>query len=81
VRDHLRRGSFILSGEVEAVMDRKRYLAKAGPCSGPAPAASRVQEHQQRAGAVFRRSRRSRQENVFRFMAEWEQKAKELEGA
>ena len=74
---------FILSGEVEATMDGERYLARRrATCSGPASAAS--MRSPTRAASRYggsRRFRRSpRQENVFRFMAEWEQRARELEG-
>ncbi len=73
---------FILSGEVEGVMDGKRYLAKAGDVmwtgTGCVHAFKNIGHEPVRWLETF--SPQPPRENVFRFMAEWEQKAKELEG-
>ena len=73
---------FILSGEVEAVMDGKRYLATAGDVlwtgTGCVHAFKNISSEPVRWLETF--SPQPPKENVFRFMAEWEQKAKELEG-
>jgi mannose-6-phosphate isomerase-like protein (cupin superfamily) len=73
---------FILSGEVEAVMDGKRYLAQAGTVlwtgTGCVHAFKNISSEPVRWLETF--SPQPPRENVFRFMAEWEQKAKELEG-
>jgi quercetin dioxygenase-like cupin family protein len=73
---------FILSGEVEAVLDGTRYLAKAGDVlwtgTGCVHAFKNIGTQPVRWLETF--SPQPPRENVFRFMAEWEQKAKELEG-
>lgn len=73
---------FILSGEVEAVLDGTRYLAKAGDVlwtgTGCVHAFKNISTQPVRWLETF--SPQPPRENVFRFMAEWEQKAKELEG-
>jgi quercetin dioxygenase-like cupin family protein len=73
---------YILSGEVEAVMDGKRYLAKAGRVlwtgTGCVHAFKNISNQPVRWLETF--SPQPPKENVFRFMAEWEQKARELEG-
>jgi quercetin dioxygenase-like cupin family protein len=73
---------YILSGEVEAVMDGKRYLAKAGNVlwtgTGCVHAFKNISSRPVRWLETF--SPQPPKENVFRFMAEWEQKARELEG-
>ena len=73
---------FILSGEVEAVMDGKRYLATAGTVlwtgTGCVHTFKNISSEPVRWLETF--SPQPPRENVFRFMAEWEQKAKELEG-
>ncbi len=57
---------FILSGEVEAVMDGKRYRRhRRAPCSGPAPAAStRSRTSAASRCGGWRRSRRSHRERT-----------------
>jgi quercetin dioxygenase-like cupin family protein len=74
---------FILSGEVEATMDGKRYLAKPGDVLwtsvGCVHAFKNVGTEPVRWLETF--SPQPPTENVFRFMAEWEQKALELEGS
>ena len=74
---------FILSGEVEATMDGKRYLAKAGDVLwtgvGCVHAFANTGREPVRWLETF--SAQPPSENVFRFMAEWEQRARELEGS
>jgi quercetin dioxygenase-like cupin family protein len=73
---------FILNGEVEAIMDGQRYLAKAGNVlwtgTGCVHAFKNISSGPVRWLETF--SPQPPRENVFRFMAEWEQKARELEG-
>jgi quercetin dioxygenase-like cupin family protein len=73
---------FILSGEVEAILDGTRYLAKAGDVlwtgTGCVHAFKNISSEPVRWLETF--SPQPPRENVFRFMAEWEQKARELEG-
>jgi quercetin dioxygenase-like cupin family protein len=73
---------FILSGEVEATMDGKRYLARAGDVLwtgvGCVHAFANTGRKPVRWLETF--SPQPPSENVFRFMAEWEQRARELEG-
>jgi quercetin dioxygenase-like cupin family protein len=73
---------FILSGEVEATMDGKRYLAKAGDVLwtgvGCVHAFANTGREPVRWLETF--SPQPPSENVFRFMADWEQRARELEG-
>jgi quercetin dioxygenase-like cupin family protein len=73
---------FILSGEVEAILDGKRYLAKAGDVlwtgTGCVHAFKNISSSEPvRWLETF--APQPPRENVFRFMAEWEQKARELE--
>lgn len=72
---------FILTGEVEATMDGKRYLAKAGDVLwtgvGCVHAFANTGGEPVRWLETF--SPQPPSENVFRFMAEWEQRARELE--
>ncbi len=71
----------ILSGEVEATLDGERYLAKAGDVLwtsvGCVHAFANVGNEPVRWLETF--SPQPPAENVFRFMAEWEQRARELE--
>jgi len=73
---------FILSGEVEAVLDGKRYLARPGDvlwtATGCVHAFKNISSEPVRWLETF--SPQPPKENVFRFFSEWEQKAKELEG-
>ena len=73
---------FILSGEIEAVLDGKRYVAKAGDVlwtsTGCTHAFKNISSEPVRWLETF--SPQPPKENVFRFFAEWDQKAKELEG-
>ena len=73
---------FILSGEIEATLDGRRYVAKAGDVLwtgvGCVHAFANVSSEPVRWLETF--SPQPPSENVFRFMAEWEQRAKELEG-
>ena len=73
---------FILSGEVEATLDGRKYLAKAGSVLwtgvGCVHAFANVSREPVRWLETF--SPQPPAENVFRFVAEWEQRAKELEG-
>ena len=72
---------FILSGDVEAILDGTRYLAKAGDVlwtgTGCVHAFNNIGSEPVRWLETF--SPQPPRENVFRFMAEWEQKARELE--
>lgn len=74
---------FILSGEVEATMDGTRYLACAGDVLwtgvGCVHAFANTGREPVRWLETF--SPQPPSENVFRFMAEWEQRARELEGS
>lgn len=72
---------FILSGEVQATMDGELYLARAGDVLwtgvGCVHAFANVGSQPVRWLETF--SPQPPAENVFRFMAEWEQRAEELE--
>jgi quercetin dioxygenase-like cupin family protein len=74
---------FILSGEVEAMMDGKRYVAKPGDVLwtgvGCVHAFANTGREPVRWLETF--SPQPPSENVFRFMAEWEQRARDLEGS
>ena len=74
---------FILSGEVEATMDGKRYLAKAGDVLWTGVGCVHAFANTGRAPVRWLEtfSPQPPSENVFRFMAEWEQRAGELEGS
>ena len=73
---------FILSGEVEAILDGTRYLASAGDVlwtsTGCTHAFKNTGTEPVRWLETF--SPQPPRENVFRFFSEWDQKAKELEG-
>jgi quercetin dioxygenase-like cupin family protein len=73
---------FILSGEVEATLDGRKYRAPAGSVLwtgvGCIHAFANVGGEPVRWLETF--SPQPPAENVFRFVAEWEQKARELEG-
>jgi quercetin dioxygenase-like cupin family protein len=73
---------FILSGEIEAVMDGRRYLAKAGDVLwtsvGCVHSFTNIGTEPVRWIETF--APQPPAENVFRFMAEWEKKAREIEG-
>jgi quercetin dioxygenase-like cupin family protein len=73
---------FLLSGEVEATMDGARYLARAGDVLwtgvGCVHAFANIGGEPVRWLETF--SPQPPSENVFRFMADWEQRARELEG-
>jgi mannose-6-phosphate isomerase-like protein (cupin superfamily) len=73
---------FILSGEVEAVLDGTRYLARPGDVlwtsTGCIHTFKNIGTQPVRWLETF--APQPPRENVFRFFAEWEQKAKELEG-
>jgi quercetin dioxygenase-like cupin family protein len=72
---------FILSGEVEAVLDGKRYIGKAGDFFwtgvGCVHTFANVSKEPVRWLETF--APQPPAENVFRFMAEWEKRAKDLE--
>ena len=74
---------FILSGEVEATMDGKRYLAKAGDVLWTGVGCVHAFANTGRAPVRWLEtfSPQPPSENVFRFLAEWEQRARELEGS
>ena len=73
---------FILSGEVEATLDGRTYRARAGDVLwtsvGCVHAFANVSHEPVRWLETF--SPQPPAENVFRFVADWEQRAKELEG-
>ena len=73
---------FILSGEVQATLDGRTYLARAGSVLwtgvGCVHAFANVGREPVRWLETF--SPQPPAENVFRFVAEWEQRARELEG-
>jgi quercetin dioxygenase-like cupin family protein len=73
---------FILSGEVEATLDGERYVATAGSVLwtsvGCVHAFKNVSREPVRWLETF--SPQPPRENVFRFMAEWDARARELEG-
>jgi quercetin dioxygenase-like cupin family protein len=73
---------FILSGEVEATLDGRRYVAKAGDVlwtsTGCTHAFKNVGSEPVRWLETF--SPQPPRENVFRFFSDWEEKARELEG-
>jgi quercetin dioxygenase-like cupin family protein len=73
---------FILSGEVQATLDGERYLAKAGDVlwTGVGCVHSFANAGSEPVRWLETFSPQPPAENVFRFMAEWEQKAKEIEG-
>jgi uncharacterized cupin superfamily protein len=72
---------FILSGEIEAILDGKRYLARPGDVLwtgvGCVHTFANVSDEPVRWLETF--APQPPAENVFRFMAEWEQRAKDLE--
>lgn len=74
---------FILSGEVEATLDGQRYRATAGDVIwtgvGCVHAFTNVSSEPVRWLETF--SPQPPKENVFRFMAEWDARARELEGS
>lgn len=74
---------FILSGEVEATLDGKKYVAQAGDVLwtgvGCVHAFANTGREPVRWLETF--SPEPPSENVFRFMAEWEQRARDLEGS
>ena len=73
---------FVLSGEVEAILDGKRYIGRPSNFFstriGCVHAFANIGSEPVRWLETF--SPQPPAENVFRFMAEWEQRAKELEG-
>jgi quercetin dioxygenase-like cupin family protein len=73
---------FILSGEVEATMDGKRYLARGGDVlwTGVGCVHAFANKGREPVRWLETFSPQPPSENVFRFMAEWEQRARELEG-
>jgi mannose-6-phosphate isomerase-like protein (cupin superfamily) len=82
LHDHtFEEGYFILSGEVEATGDGKKYRLKAGDVFWTSVGC--VHSFAQVGGEPVRWletfSPQPPKENVFRFTAEWEKKARELE--
>jgi mannose-6-phosphate isomerase-like protein (cupin superfamily) len=83
LHDHtFEEGYFILSGEVQATMDGRQYRAKAGDVAwtgvGCVHSFANVGNAPVRWLETF--APQPPAENVFRFVADWEQKAEELEG-
>lgn len=74
---------FILSGEVEATMDGKHYVARAGNVlwTGVGCVHAFANKGREPVRWLETFSPQPPSENVFRFMAEWEQRARELEGS
>jgi quercetin dioxygenase-like cupin family protein len=72
---------FILSGEVEATMDGKKCVAKAGDVlwTGVGCVHAFANKGQEPVRWLETFSPQPPSENVFRFMAEWEQRARDLE--
>ena len=74
---------FVLSGEVEATLDGKRYVAKAGDVLwtsvGCVHAFANTGREPVRWLETF--SPQPPSENVFRFVAEWDQRGRDLEGS
>jgi quercetin dioxygenase-like cupin family protein len=73
---------FILSGEVEATADGEKFTARAGDVvwTGVGCVHSFANTGREPVRWLETFSPQPPQENVFRFMAEWEKKARELEG-
>jgi quercetin dioxygenase-like cupin family protein len=73
---------FILSGEIEAILDGERYVAKAGDFAwtGVGCVHSFVNKSQQPVRWLETFSPQPPAENAFRFKAEWDKRAKEIEG-
>jgi quercetin dioxygenase-like cupin family protein len=73
---------FILNGEIEGILDGKRYVAKAGDVLwtgvGCVHTFTNISNEPVRWLETF--APQPPAENVFRFLAEWDQRAKELEG-
>ena len=74
---------FLLSGEIEGIMDGKRYIARAGDVLwtgvGCVHTFTNIGNEPVRWLETF--APQPPAENVFRFMAEWEQRAKDLEAS
>ncbi len=73
---------YILSGEVEAVLDGRRYLARPGDVLWTATGCTHTFKNVSREPVRWLEtfSPQPPRENVFRFFAEWDQRARELEG-
>ena len=73
---------FILSGEIEATLDGERYLARPGDVvwTGVGCVHAFVNTSSKPVRWLETFSPQPPTENVFRFMAEWDKRAKELEG-
>ena len=73
---------FVLSGEVQGTLDGEHYLAKAGDVlwTGVGCVHSFANNGSEPVRWLETFSPQPPAENVFRFMAEWEKKAKEIEG-
>src|SRR5689334_21705304 len=83
LHDHtFEEGYFILSGEVEATMDGKVYHAKAGNVLWTGVGCVHAFRNVSAAPVLWLETFAPQppKENAFRFMAEWETKARELEG-
>jgi mannose-6-phosphate isomerase-like protein (cupin superfamily) len=83
LHDHtFEEGYFILSGEVEATMDGKVYRAKAGNVLWTGVGCVHAFRNVSSVPVLWLETFAPQppKENVFRFMAEWETKARELEG-
>ena len=83
LHDHtFEEGYFILSGEVEATMDGRKYTARAGDVLWTAVGSVHAFANVSREPVLWLETFAPQppKENAFRFMAEWNTRAKELEG-
>jgi quercetin dioxygenase-like cupin family protein len=83
LHDHtFEEGYFILSGEVEATLDGKKYTARAGDVLWTAVGCVHAFANVSPEPVIWLETFAPQppKENAFRFMAEWNTKAKELEG-
>ncbi len=83
LHDHtFEEGYFILSGEVEATMDGKKYTARPGDVLWTAVGCVHAFANVSREPVIWLETFAPQppRENAFRFMAEWNTRAKELEG-
>jgi len=73
---------YILSGEVEAVLDGRRYVARPGDVLWTATGCTHTFQNISREPVRWLEtfSPQPPRENVFRFFAEWDQRARALEG-
>ena len=83
LHDHtFEEGYFILSGEVEATMDGRKYTARPGDVLWTAVGCVHAFANVSSEPVIWLETFAPQppKENAFRFMAEWNTRAKELEG-